>query len=1080
MRNVFYIAFVIFISGHSLFAQTVTGEPAAIPHPPEKFHLNPWEDPLITSLNREPARATAYSYESEAAAKKGDRAESRMQLLNGEWDFCFAMNMKEAPKDFYASKVTGWDKIEVPSNWELQGYDKPIYKSAVYPFRPINPPYVPEDYNGVGSYQRTFEVSENWEDMNITLHFGAVSSAFKVWLNGEFVGYGEDSFLPSEFNITPYLQSGENVLSVQVLRWSDGAYLEDQDHWRLSGIQREVFLMAEPKLRIYDFHWQAKLDDSYQNATFSLRPKIENLTGARVPDSKLKAQLFDAEGKPVFDAPLEMGVEEILNESYPRLDNVKFGLLEATVKNPELWSDEHPYLYTLVLRLEGEGGKLLEAKSCKVGFRDIRFDPESSKLLINGKVTYIYGVNRHDHHPVRGKALTRKDIEEDVKTIKQFNFNTIRTSHYPNDPYFYELCDESGILVIDEANHETHGIGGKLSNDTQWTHAYMERVTRMVQRDKNHPSIIFWSLGNEAGRGPNHAAMAAWVHDVDITRPVHYEPAQGNHRAEGYIPPNHPDYPKDHSHRIQVPTDQPYVDMVSRFYPGIFTPDLLVNQHADHRPIVFIEYSHSMGNSTGNMKELWDKFRSLPQVIGGCIWDFKDQGLLQTTEDGEEYYAYGGDFGEERHDGNFCINGIVASDGRPKAAMYECKWVYQPVEMTWEDTAAMEVRIHNRHADQSLGSYRFSLGLLENGKEVEHYKLPMLNLAAGEDTVVNLGNYIKDLPAENEYLAHLTFSLSQDEVWADQGHVIAEQQFQLQKGSSPVFDQEPSELVVEESSDGYHVNGKGIELSFGKASGALESYQVNGKEQVSSPVELSFTRPLTDNDRKGWKPQEKLKVWYEAVPSLTKMESSQIDNGDVQITSHYSLIDGKANVQVVYTVMAGGMVKVDYTLIPLDDLPNIPKVGMHLGILREYDQITWYGKGPVENYIDKNHGFMAGIYSQPIDQFMEPYVMPQENGNRTDVRWMEFTDQSGKNGIKITADSLLSMSAWPYTEVNINEAKHTFELEDAGFITVNIDLIQMGVGGNDSWSDVAQPLEQYQIPAKPYRYSYYIRAKKKD
>ncbi|QDH79007.1 DUF4981 domain-containing protein [Echinicola soli] len=1077
MRNVFYIAFVIFINGHSLFAQTVTGEPAAVPRPPEKFQLEPWEDPLITSLNREPARTTAYSFESVQGALEGDRDNSRMMMLNGEWDFHFSKNMKEAPKDFFQSRVSGWDKIEVPSNWELKGYDKPIYKSAVYPFRPINPPHVPEDYNGVGSYQRTFEVPENWEEMNITLHFGAVSSAFRVWLNGEFVGYGEDSFLPSEFNISPYLEAGKNVLSVQVIRWSDGSYLEDQDHWRLSGIQREVFLMAEPKLRIYDFHWQAKLDKTYKNATFSLRPEISNLTGERVPGSKLKAQLYDASGKAVFSAPLEKEIEGILNESYPRLDNVKFGLLEAKVKNPRLWSDEHPYLYTLVLQVEDKSGTVLEAKSCKVGFRSIEFDKENSKLLINGKITYLYGVNRHDHHPVRGKALTREDIEEDVKTIKQFNFNTIRTSHYPNDPYFYELCDEYGILVMDEANHETHGIGGKLSNDIQWTHAYMERVTRMVERDKNHPSVIFWSLGNEAGRGPNHAAMAEWVHDFDITRPVHYEPAQGNHRAAGYIPPNHPDYPKDHSHRIQVPTDQPYVDMVSRFYPGIFTPGLLVNQQADKRPIVFIEYSHSMGNSTGNMKELWDEFRSLPQVIGGCIWDFKDQGLLKTTEDGEEYYAYGGDFGEERHDGNFCINGIVASDGRPKAAIYECKWVYQPAEMTWVDSSAMTVKIHNRHADKSLGDYQLTLTLLEDGHEIKSSNLPRLHLDASRDTVLALGNYLNGLEPDKEYLVNLTFSLSENKLWANQGHVIAQQQLQLQKRPEPEVEIGQGLLTWEEQPEAFVVNGEGFKASFGKDDGALNSFQVLGKEQVFSPMVLSFTRPLTDNDRKGWKPQEKLKVWYETRPELVSVTPSQSTDDNVQVASSYSLLGGKVKVDVIYTVMPGGIIKVDYTLIPLYDLPNIPKVGMSMGIRSEYDQITWYGKGPLENYIDRNHGFMAGIYSQPIDQFMEPYVMPQENGNRTDVRWMEFTDEAGKSGLKITADSLLSMSAWPYTEENINEAKHTYELEDAGFITVNIDLVQMGVGGNDSWSDVAQPLEQYQVPAKPYRYSYYISTK---
>ncbi|WP_225444136.1 glycoside hydrolase family 2 TIM barrel-domain containing protein [Echinicola arenosa] len=1057
-------------------AQTVTGEPAAVPRLPEKYHFAPWENPLVTSINREPARTTVYSFENTAEALAGDRNKSRILLLNGTWDFHFANNLKEAPKDFYQSRVNGWDKIEVPSNWELKGYDIPIYKSAVYPFRPISPPYVPEDYNGVGSYQRTFEVSDDWEDMNITLHFGAVSSAFQVWLNGEFVGYGEDSFLPSEFNISPYLKPGQNVLSVQVIRWSDGSYLEDQDHWRLSGIQREVFLMAEPKLRIVDFHYQTKLDENYEHAVFSLRPKIENLTGERAPGSQLKVQLYDQDDQPVFTHPLEKEVEDILNESYPRLDNVKFGLFEAEVKNPHLWSDEHPYLYTLVLILEDEEGQLLEAKSCKVGFRSIEFSENNSKLLINGKETYLYGVNRHDHHPVRGKALTREDIEEDVKTIKQFNFNTIRTSHYPNDPYFYDLCDEYGILVIDEANHETHGIGGKLSNDTQWTHAYMERVTRMVQRDKNHPSIIFWSLGNEAGRGPNHAAMAAWVHDFDITRPVHYEPAQGNHRAEGYIPPDHPDYPKDHSHRIQVPTDQPYVDMVSRFYPGLFTPSLLVNQHADRRPIVFIEYSHSMGNSTGNMKELWDEFRSLPQVIGGCIWDFKDQGLLKTTEDGEEFYAYGGDFGEELHDGNFCINGIVASDGRPKAAIYECKWVYQPAEMALIDTVGFNVKIRNRHADKSLEEYQMNLTILEEGKVVQSLVMDRLPLEAGQDTTLQLKPYFHPQHGK-EYLANITFTLPEQASWAEQGHIIAQQQFQLRKGSSPTFEKTKTGLTVEDHGEILSVSGERLQLHFDKENGALSSFKVKGKEQISSPLVPSFTRPLTDNDRKGWKPHEKLKYWYEAEPALNNMTFSKEGEGVVKVHTDYVLTGEKAEMKIDYTIMASGAVKVDYTLIPLYDLPNIPKIGMSMGIRRAYDQITWYGKGPLENYMDRNHGFMAGIYTLPIEGFMEPYVMPQENGNRTEVRWMKFADEQNKEGLTITADSLLSMSAWPYTEEQINAAKHTFELKDAGFITVNIDLIQMGVGGNDSWSDVAQPLEQYQIPAKPYHYSFYISSK---
>lgn len=1057
-------------------AQTVTGEPAGIPEPPSVYDRQPWEDPLVTSINREPARATAYSYANELDALAYDRTKSRMISLNGEWNFNLVMKPADAPKDFYNSRVRGWDKIEVPSNWELKGYDKPIYKSAVYPFRPVNPPFIPKDYNPVGSYQRTFTVPDEWKDLNITLHFGGVSSAFKVWVNGMFLGYGEDSFLPSEFNVTPYLRDGENILSVQVIRWADASYLEDQDHWRLSGIQREVLLLAEPKVRIADFHWQASLDTEYKDAVLSVRPRLENLTGEKVEGLVVKAQLYDRHRQPVFEQPLQRTAESIFNEIFPRLDNPKFGLLEDTVRNPAKWSDEEPNLYTLTLTLEDSIGNVLEVKSCRVGFRSIEFAEDDSKLLINGKVAYLYGVNRHDHDPIKGKALNREDILRDVQTIKQFNFNCIRTAHYPNDPYFYDLCDEYGILVIDEANHETHGIGGKLSNDPQWTHAFMERTIRMAMRDKNHPSVIFWSLGNEAGRGPNHAAMAEWLHDFDITRPVHYEPAQGNHRVEGYIDPSHPDYPKEHSRRIQIPVDQYYVDMISRFYPGIFTPKLLVEQPGDSRPIIFVEYSHSMGNSTGNMKEFWDLFRSMPRIIGGCIWDFKDQGLLQTDSNGVEFYAYGGDFGEKLHDGNFCINGIVASDGRPKAAIYECKRVYQPAECSLVDQQKKLVRIDNRHAVKSLGGYSANLLVFEDGKQIARKQLPAIELAPGRDTVISISQYLPSFKKNCEYLATLEFSLANDALWAKKGHVVSANQFQLSSlaVAVPANRRFPS-LSVDERPDEISISGKGFDIAFDKISGALSSYLWNGKEQVLSPFLPHFSRPLTDNDRRGWKPHQKMKEWYEPGMKLEKMEFEQPSNGEAIAKSVYSLIDGKASVEVLYSVNGDGTVRVDCHLNVDKSLPNIPKVGMQGGIRRNYDRITWYGRGEWENYIDRRYGFDAGIYNLSIEEFMEPYAMPQENGNRTDVRWMYFADHSAEEGLMVAADSLLSMSAWPYTEENINQAKHTNELQDAGFLTVNIDLIQMGVGGNDTWSDVAQPLEQYQIPAGNYRYRFYLK-----
>ena len=1077
-----YVAY--FLLSINLQAQTVTGEPAGIPELPKICCPEPWENPLVTSINREPARATSYSFKNTQDALSCDRSKSRMILLNGEWDFAFALKPSSAPADFFKGRVSDWKKIAVPSNWEMKGYDIPIYKSAVYPFRPVNPPYIPQDYNGVGSYQRTFTVPSDWKGFNITLHFGGVSSAFKVWINGLFVGYGEDSCLPSEFNITPYLHHGENIVSVQVLRWSDGSYLEDQDHWRMSGIFRDVMLLAEPKLRIADFFYQTKLDKGYHDAVLSIRPRLENLTGDTIKGYKILAQLYDKNNRPVFEKPLARTAASIINEIYPRLDNVKFGLLEAKITNPDKWSDEYPNLYTLVLSLADTTGNIVEAKSCKVGFRSIEFSKENRKLLINGKVTYLCGVNRHDHDPAKGMALSREDILKDIQTIKKFNFNCIRTSHYPNDPYFYDLCDAYGILVIDEANLESHGLGGKLSNDPSWTHAYLERSTRMVERDKNHPSIIIWSLGNEAGSGPNHAAMAEWIHDFDITRPVHYEPAQGNPRMEGYIAPGDSGYPKDHSHRIQNPADESYVDIVSRMYPGLYTPKLLADQPGDNRPIFFCEYAHSMGNSTGNIKEFWDEFRSTKRIIGGCIWEFKDQGLYKRdtskiknpqglgNPEGS-FIAYGGDFGEKYFD-DFTIKGLVTADGKPHAAIYECKRVFQPVVCEMVDVSKGIIKVTNRHSVKSLVEYDASLQILEDGKPNLNFSIPRIKLAAGKDTLINISPWLPKRKENCEYLARISFALSHDEPWAHKNLEIASNQFALTslvrvKNNQKIF----SPLTVIEKDSGYVLSGKDFQITVGKTNGALISYLCKGKEQIYSPLLPHFTRPLTDNDRRGWKPQKKLKEWYNVELKLQNILVDKSQKGIVKIVSNYTLIDHNASANVVYIINGDGVIKVEYRLNPSSGLPNIPKIGMQCGIMRSYDRISWYGRGPRENYIDRRYGFDVGIYSLPISDFMEPYVVPQENGNRTDIRWMYLSDND-KAGILIVADSLLSMSAWPYTEKNIQDSRHTYDLKDAGFITLNIDLIQMGVGGNTSWSDEAAPLEQYQIKSRPYHYAFYI------
>jgi beta-galactosidase len=1067
------------LTGGGLYAQLVDKTPAAIPVAPSIYNREPYEDPLVSGINRDLSRATAYSYATITDALKNNREQSgRFLSLNGDWDFSFALKPGDDPKDFYKSKVNGWKKIPVPSSWEMQGYDKPIYKSAVYPFRPVNPPHVPKDYNGVGCYQKTITIPAAWKGMNITLHFGGVSSAYKLWVNGKMAGYAEDSFLPSEFNITPYLQEGENIISVWVIRWSDGSFLEDQDQWRMSGIHREVYLMAEPTLRIADFFVQTKLDKDYKDALLSIRPRIENLTGREMPGYLLKAQLYDAAGQPVLSNLLVRKTDEIINEIHPRLDRVKFGLLETNIPDPKKWSPEEPNLYQLVLSLEDSTGNILEVKTAKIGFRSIEFRKTDSKLLINGKLTYLYGVNRPDHHPVRGKALTREDIKQDITTIKQFNFNCVRLSHYPSDPYLLDLCDEYGIMVIDEANHETHGLGGKLDHDPQWTAAYIERVSRMALRDKNHPSIIMWSLGNEAGSGPNHAAMAGWIKDFDMTRPLHYEPAMGSPKEPGYIDPSDPKYLKsnDHSHRIQNPLDQYYVDVISRMYPSDYTAPLLANQqNGDHRPIFFCEYAHAMGNSAGNLKDFWDQWRTTPRIIGGGLWEFKDQGLLKKDSAGVEYYAYGGDYGEKYFD-NFTIKGIVTADGRPKQAMYECKRIFQPIQCSWADSVKGLMRISNQSQVVNVNKYTAYIVIREDGLILSEKQIGGIDVAPGTEAVFPISNWIPKMKPEAEYHADLRFVLQRATSWAPAGHSMASNQLLIKPAMKP----EPEishKAGVRSTTTETEIRIKGQEYTAmvkRTGLGGLSSLVYKGKETIFQPLIPDFARPLTDNDRRGWKPQRKLKQWYESGIKLISTGFDNTSGQEISVINEYSLINDSARVSVVYTFSGNGVIKVYYELKVKPGLTNIPKVGMQLATDQAYTELEYVGRGPMENYIDRNYGSDIGLYKQNIMDFADSYVVPQEYANRTDIRWMHLGNPKTKTGLLVVADSLLSMSAWPYTEENILNAKHTNKLVKAPYITLNIDLVQMGVGGNDSWSDVAAPLEKYQVKAKNYQYSFYI------
>lgn len=1038
---------------------------------------NDWENPLVNGINRLPAHSTLYSFETVENAKTVDRSVStRLLSLNGTWSFNFSPVPEQAPEEFYKSTVTGWKKIDVPSNWELKGYGTAIYTNVTYPFL-VNPPYIDHTDNPVGCYQREFEIPAGWEGMNITLHFGGVSSAFYVWINGKLVGYSEDSCLPSEFDITDKIITGKNTVSVKVFRWSDGSYLEDQDHWRLSGIQREVLLLAEPPISISDVFVQAPLDREYKNASLHIRPKIRSSHNQDVKGFTLEAMLFGPDGKAVLKQPLTKDLSAIVNEAYPRIDNVRFALMEAQIENPLKWTAETPSLYTLVFSLKDKDGKLLEAKSMHIGFRLVETSG-NGKILINGKPVMIYGVNRHDLNRYNGKAITRQDMLDDVLLLKRFNFNAVRTSHYPNDPYWYDLCDEYGIYVMDEANLETHGIGSYLSNQAEWNTAFMERGIRMVERDKNHPSVVFWSLGNESGRGPNHAAMAGWIKDYDYLRLIHYEAGQGNPRVPGYIRPGEPGYPDRTVTLKENPIDQPWLDMLGRFYPTPAMATEVARQPGDNRPIVFSEYAHSMGNSTGNFKDLWDVFRAEQRIAGGYIWDWIDQGLVKKDASGTEYYAYGGDFGDKINDGDFCINGVLFPDRTPKPALYEVKKVFQPVDITVNDLESLTFNALNRNVFTTLEQYMIQWELTENGISILNGKLDVSAVLPGESLTFKIPVLkMPKIKPGAEYFIKTDFVLKQDQSWAKAGYSVASEQFKLPwktELAETVQKKLPSVVIKTDNVGILELTGKNFNIVFNKKTGLITNWTVNGKTLISgNGLRPSFWRPQTDNDFRGSKTHINLKEWKtsETERTVSSFVSADLAEGVKEVTIVHSLLDGKVKWINKIRISGDGILGVDAEIEADNGLPVIPKIGLTVQIPADYRTITWFGKGPQENYTDRETAAYVGLYSMDIREFITPYIKPQENATRMGIRWMRFTG-ADSNGLEVDGKDLLSMSAWPWTMDQIEKANHTNELPVNDFMTVNIDLKQMGVGGNDSWTMRAFPLQQYQIKPGKYTYSF--------
>ncbi len=1038
---------------------------------------NDWENELVIEQNKLPSRVPSYSYENAQDALVGNRENSRMQMLNGKWMFNFVDKSEIRPQDFYSQNFQGgddWAEIQVPSNWELQGYGQPIYTNIVYPFtpnildqtikytwrgpQPPFPPYIYRD-NPVGSYYRDFTVPSEWRDESIVLHFGGVSSAFYLWVNGEKVGYSQGSCLAAEFDVTPYINPGQNNrVAVQVFRWSDGSYLEDQDMWRLSGIYRDVMLMAQPKISLQDFHVRATLDNNYQDGRIEVRPKI----WMKGDDTKLKgwkveAQLFDADQQPVLAQELTSNLDEIYWERWPQRDITKFGFLDAPVRLPNKWTAETPYLYTLLLEVVNPQGEVVEARSQKIGFRKVEFS-QDNELLINGKPVEIIGVNRHDHDPIVGKALTREHLRKDVEMMKRFNFNAVRTSHYPNDPYFLELCDEYGLYVMDEANIEGHHLGSFLPHQPSWAYSMLSRVQRMVERDKNNASVISWSLGNECGTGPNFAAAAAWVKDFDPSRFIHYEGAQGDPTDPAYVEgiantlSKLPDYAN--------PDDPDFVDVLSRMYPDL--SQLVAMSESAHitRPIIMCEYMHAMGNSMGGLVDYWTEIRNRKNLIGGFIWDMKDQGLLKQHTDGTSFYAYGGDYGDVPNDGNFCINGVFASDLQPHPHAWEAKHIFQPAHFEMVANSKDQVLVLNRLFHTNLDQYQMNWQLLQDGKVLQKGVIEDINIPAGESRTLKVPYRPVKFKDESDYQIRVNLVEKKDRPWAEAGYEVASEMLMVKSNQRPATYTSTSkaELSSADSNEAFTIQGKDFSLTIDKATGNLTSLVKGKQEQLYAPLQAQLWRPAIDNDLRGSssKYMGPLRTyWKKATEQLKVVTISENEvNGNIVVNA---MCDANG-VEVLkqYTVYPDGAVGVKMEMAGNKNTPDLMRFGLMMGISPELVKTQYYGFGPHENYIDRQEATELNLWSCDTDDIFYSYVFPQESGNRMGVQRVSLNGKKQKFDVLGLPD--FAFSVRKYSAENIEGGRHPYDLKPLGYYVLNIDATQAALAGT-----LSNIQEQYEL-----------------
>lgn len=1046
-RVLLFLSVVLFASCKSMHKYERIAFDEKIPHD--------WENQYVCEINREPARAYFIPYKSLEEARKDDKWHSTMiESLNGEWLFHVAKNPDSRPCYFFKDDydTSDWATIPVPSNWECLGFEYPIYTNVKYPHE-ATPPTIQKHYNPVGSYKTYFKVPEEWNGDEIILHFGGVSSAYYVWVNEHLVGYSEDSKTPSEFNITRYLRKGKNSLAVEVYKWSDAAYLECQDFWRLAGITRDVFLMARKSIHMKDFSVVSTLDSTYTNGLFGLTAEIAGNSS----DYQFIASLYDNLGNKVKDV--------ITRETHLE-DNILYeGRCE--IENVAQWSAEIPNLYELVLELKDNQGNIIEVVRQDVGFRTVEI--KNRQLLVNGKYVYLKGVNLHEHHQLTGHVVDEATMLKDIELMKKHNVNAVRTSHYPQPERWYELCNKYGLYVVDEANIESHGMGygeKSLAKDSTWLKAHMFRTINMFERDKNQPSVIIWSLGNEAGNGINFYKTYDYLKSIDKTRPVQYE------RAE------------IHGTNSDI------------FCPMYWTIEMMINYSNKYayRPQIQCEYAHAMGNSLGNLQDYWDVIEKYDNMQGGFIWDWVDQGLLTENSAGEKFWAYGGDFGPDTvpSDGNFCLNGLVGPDRKIKPSIIEMKKVYQNIGFKPADLAKGQITITNKHLFLNLNEFDFKWTIKGNGILIKKGEFANIEAKHNESLTVTVDMDFEVLPDTEYFLTVRAFTKS-DRGLIEAGTEMAAEQFLLPIKKEACTKKHPLFAIKKSMErDVLTLSGNDFLAEFDLKNGRMIGLKKNGKEYLKKSFIPTFWRAPIDNDF-GHDQHKKARVWRKAGERM-KLVDSKIDEkeGECTIAFDYHIMDENnefpiANYHTTYQVKGYGEIVVDNKFeIVADGLYEVIKVGMNMQMPREFEQMTWYGRGPWENYWDRKTASFVDIYSGTVAEQYFEYMRPQENGNKTDVRWMTITNRDGK-GLKFEGLPLVEVSAHHNIMEDFESPdrsdgrqdpsikpvhRHVNDVKPRDLTSVNIDYKQMGVGGDNSWG--GQTHLKYRLRDKKYEYGFKI------